>query len=297
MTIQTLDRKPEIAADLRLALPKGRLEAGIGRLLAEAGIQVTPSARNYRPSINLAGTETKILKPQAVVEMLAIGRRDAGFAGADWVAELGADLVEVLDTELDPVRLVVAAPADLLEEGALPDRPLVIASEYARLARRWMRDRGIDGDFVHSYGATEVFPPEDADLILDNTSTGATLAANDLEIVDEVLRSSTRFYATRSAMADPARRERVEAVALLLDSVLQARRRAMVEVNCPKDGLVEILDELPAMRQPTVSQLAGGQGFALKAAVLRSELPALIPRLKAVGATDVVVSRLEQIVP
>jgi len=281
---------------LRLAVPKGRMYEGVVALLAEAGINVTQTARSYRPFITLERCEVKILKPQNIVEMLHEGSRDLGFAGADWVAELDGNLVEVLDTELDPVRLVAAAPADILVEGELPDQPLVVASEYERLTRSWIADRELDAHFVRSYGATEVFPPEDADLIVDNAATGATLEANDLEVVDVLMRSSTRLYASPRAFDDPARRARIDDLTLLVRSVLEARRRVMVEVNIAEDRLPALLEVLPCMRRPTVSQLAGGEGYAVKAAVPRAELPSVVPRIKAAGGTDIVVTRLAQIV-
>src|SRR5258705_12480630 len=117
----------------RIGLPKGRMESAVLPLLADAGIRVRPGARGYRPDVSLAGAEAKLLKPQNIVEMLALGSRDAGFAGADWVAELQADVVELLDTGLDPVQLVAAAPTAMLEDGGLPrilDRRLIVASEY-----------------------------------------------------------------------------------------------------------------------------------------------------------------------
>ena len=81
---------------LQLAIPKGRMYDGIVRLLAEAGIDLTQTVRNYRPHVNLPSCEVKILKPQNIVEMLQAGSRDVGFTGADWVAELDGDLVELL---------------------------------------------------------------------------------------------------------------------------------------------------------------------------------------------------------
>jgi len=282
---------------LRLAVPKGRMYDGVVALLAEAGINVTQTARSYRPFITLERCEVKILKPQNIVEMLHEGSRDLGFAGADWVAELDGNLVEVLDTELDPVRVAAAAPADMLVDGKLPDQPLVVASEYERLTRGWIADRGLDAHFVRSYGATEVFPPEDADLIVDNAATGSTLEANDLEVVDVLMRSSTRLYASPRAFDDPARRTRIDDLTLLVRSVLEARRRVMVEVNIAEDRLPALLEVLPCMRRPTVSHLAGGDGYAVKAAVPRAELPSVVPRIKEAGGTDIVVTRLAQIVP
>ncbi len=281
---------------LQLAVPKGRMYDGVATLLADAGIRITQTARSYRPAISFAGCEVKILKPQNIVEMLTIGSRDVGFAGADWVAELDGELVEMLDTGLDPVRVVAAAPDALLEGGRLPSGVLVVASEYENLTRSWIEQRGLDARFVRSYGATEVFPPEDADLIIDNTATGSTLEANHLEIVDVLMTSSTRLYASPRALENPALRQKIERLVMLVRSVLEARQRVMVEVNVAEDRLTELLAVLPCMRQPTVSSLAAGGGFAVKAAVPRDDLPEVIPRVIAAGGADIVVSRLAQIV-
>ena len=179
----------------------------------------------------------------------------------------------------------------------LGGRQLIVASEYERITRQWMQRRGIDGRFVRTYGATEVFPPEDADIIVDNTATGATLEANALVIVDEVRRSSTRLYASKEAMANAARRARVEDFTLLVRAVLEARRRVMIEVNVAADKLDALLEVLPCMRKPTIAELAEAGGFAVKAAVERPDLPRVIPAIKAAGGTDIVVSRPSQIVP
>ena len=283
---------------LRLALPKGRMQAGVFELLTDANISLRAGGRNYRPVTSLPGLEVKILKPQNIVEMLDAGARDIGFAGADWVAELDADLIEVLDTELDPVRVVAAAPQNLLVDGRLPrNTPLVIASEYARLTRDWIAQQGLDATYLRSYGATEVFPPEDADCIIDNTATGSTLVSNELTIVDEIMTSSTRLYVNPSVMENAPQRDLVETLVMLLRSVLESRRRVMVEVNVAPDRLDEVVAILPCMRVPTVSTLNGDAGFAVKVAVLRTELTSLIPRIKSRGGTDIVVTAPAQIVP
>jgi len=279
---------------IHLGLPKGHMAAGVLDLLADAGITVTPTARGYRPVISLPGFEVKILKPQNIVEMLDLGTRDIGFAGADWVAEMRADLVEVLDTGMDTVRLVAAASEAW---DRLPDRRLVVATEYLNLTQTWVKERELDADVIRSYGATEVFPPEDADVIVDNSATGATLRANGLKVVDVLGESSTRLYASQRAMADPVAKERITDLALLLESVLNARRRVMIEVNAPVDRLEALVELLPSMREATVAPLYGHQGFAVRAAVPRDELPQLIPMIKAAGGTDVVVTNLSQIVP
>ncbi|MHC4607307.1 MAG: ATP phosphoribosyltransferase [Planctomycetota bacterium] len=282
---------------IRLAIPKGRMQDGVVGLLNDARVRLRIDRRGYRPTVSLPGFEAKILKPQNVVEMLQVGSRDLGFAGADWVAELEADLVELLDTGMDSVRVVAAAPTASLVDGKLPKRKLVVASEYERLTKAWIKKKGLDAVFVRSYGATEVYPPEDADCIVDNTQTGSTLRANNLKIVDELMTSSTRLYASPKVLEDPKRRETVDRLVMVLQSVLEARRRVMLEVNVSKDQLEKLIEVLPCMREPTISTLHGEAGFAVKAAVPTEMLPTLIPEIKARGGTDIVVTELAQIVP
>ncbi len=281
---------------IQLGLPKGRMHDGVRQLMAEAGCPVQTTSRNYRASIDLAGFEAKILKPQGIVEMLQAGRRDVGFAGADWVKELDVDLVELLDTGMDKVKIVAAAPENLLEGGELPDRPLVVASEYSRLTQSWIAKRGLSATFLRSWGATEVLPPEDADCIVDNTATGSTLAANRLAIIDTLMTSSTRLYANPRVLEDAAKRSLIEDFVLLLTSVITARDRVMLECNVSKEALERVVQIVPCMREPTISPLYSEAAFAVKVAVPRNKLSALIPGLKRNGATDIVVSRIDQIV-
>jgi len=277
---------------IRLGLPKGRMQEEVLELLQDAGIRLTFGRRGYRPHISLDGFDAKLLKPQNVAEMLHVGSRDLGFAGADWVAELGLDLVELMDTKLDPVRIVAAADPAFDPKGGR----FRVATEYQRLTEAWLRAEGYDGRVVRAYGATEVFPPEDADCVVDNTATGETLRANGLHIFATLMQSSTRLYASPAALEDPAKRREIENFAMLCKSVLDARRRVMIEANVPADRLDAVVAVLPGMGSPTVAHLAGGDGYAVKAAVARAELPVLIPRIKEAGGSDIVVFQLAQIV-
>ncbi len=284
------------ASTIQFAIPKGRMYAEVSRLLEDAGIRITVTARDYRPLIGIPDFTVKILKPRAIVEMLAAGARDLGFAGADWVAESGAELVELLDTGLDPVRLVAAAPRSILAAGGLPDRPLVVATEYVGLAQRWVDSGGIQATLLRSYGATEVLPPEDADCIVDNTASGATLTQNSLEVLDVLMESSTRLYASPRALDLSEKRERIERFVMLVRSVLEARKRVMLELNVPADRLERVIEVLPCMREPTIARLHASDDYAVKAAVLRNQLPRVIPSIKVRGGTDIVVTTPEQIV-
>ena len=279
---------------MRLAIPKGRLEAKTVTLLAEVGVRVAVEERSYRPASDADDLEVKMFKPQNIPAIVALGSADAGFTGHDWVRETGAAVIEVLDLGFDPVRVVAAAAAPDLD--SLRGRAIVAASEYERLTRGFLEAQGFEYTFLRSYGATEVFPPEDADLIVDNVSTGQTLRSHGLHEVAEVLRSTTRFIASPAAMRDPALRGRIEALADLMRAVLRARERVLLEMNVPADRLDAVVAEVPCMKSPTVSPLYGGGGYAVKVAVPRREVPQIVLRLKALGATDILEYDLNKIV-
>jgi len=291
---------------LRVLIPKGRIFDNISRLFAEAGFPFSLTDRAYRPVLgtnqgltNLRFADwldVKIMKPQNVGELLELGSHDAGFTGIDWIRENGSDVEEIMDLGFDKVRIVAAIPAGISEE-ALKSRKIVAATEYVNLAEAWLRSNGYQYRLLRTYGATEVFPPDDADMIIDNTSSGQTLKDNGLKIIATLLESSTRFVASRTAMADSEKRGRIEELVMLFKAVLDGRDRVMLEMNVPKAKFQEIVAGLPAMRSPTVAPLYGDAGYAVKIAVKRDEDPLIIPRLKKAGAVDIVEYDLRKVVP
>ena len=279
---------------LRILIPKGRIFDNVSRLFEEAGFSVALADRTYRPSLGVPWLDAKIMKPQNVGELLEIGSHDAGFTGIDWIKESAADIEEVLDLGFDKVRIVAAVPADYDEE-KLKYKKIVVATEYVNLAEAWLKSTGWQYRILRTYGATEVFPPDDADMIIDNTSSGKTLRDNGLKIIGTLLESSTRFAASRAAMADAEKRSRIEELSMLFRAVLNGRERVMLEMNIPKEQF-ELLAGLPAMRSPTVAPLYGDAGFAVKIAVKKHDVPELIPKLKKLGALDIVEYDLRKVV-
>ena len=281
---------------LRVLIPKGRIFDNVSRLFADAGFPLVMPDRTYRPLSAAPWLDVKIMKPQNVGELLELGSHDAGFTGIDWIKESGADVEELLDLGFDKVSVVAAVPAGI-EDKTLRQKKLVVATEYVKLSEEWLKKQDYQYRILRTYGATEVFPPDDADMIIDNTSTGKTLRDNGLRIVDTLLTSSTRFVASMTAMENKEKRDRIEELVMLFTSVLDGRERVMLEMNLPKNGFDRIAASLPAMRSPTVSPLYGDRGYAVKIAVKKDEIPELIPRLKKLGAADIVEYDLRKVVP
>jgi len=290
----------EMQPPLLLVIPKGRLQEKITLLLARIGIEYSVNNRSYRPVCSDPAIKIKLLKPQNIPSLIALGRHDCGFTGLDWVLEeklaTGRELTELLDLGYDKVRIIAAMPEELARS-SYKDRQLVIATEYQELAKDYVAQKKLNAVLIKTYGATEALPPEDADMIIDNTSTGSTLQMNRLEIVDELMQSTTRFVANKESLTDPWKKEKLEQMTLLMKSTLLAGQRVLLEMNVSPEHFDTLVQSLPCMRSPTVSPLYGNTGYAIKVSVPSVEVPKLIPQIIALGATDILEYRLEKIVP
>lgn len=280
---------------LRLVIPTGRMLDNVVELLADAGLIIRRNGKEYRPAVSDERFEIKLLKAANIPKLVELGAHDIGFSGLDWISETNADVATMLNTGLLPVRIVAAAPVGcdpFIKESA---RPVIVASEYEQLTRRYMESRGSDYRYIRTFGATEVFPPEDADLIVDNVATGRTLAANGLAVVDEILTSSTVLLANHRALDDPAKRLIIDELLLLVQSVLDARCRVLLDLNVSKDRLDAVVAMLPAMKSPTVQPLFGGEAYAVRAAVPRADARDLLIKLRSAGATDILQSEIQRV--
>jgi ATP phosphoribosyltransferase len=280
---------------LKMVVPKGRLFGNVVELLNDAGFGVEVDQRIYTPMVDDPEIEAKIMKPQNIPQLVEFGSHDVGFTGQDWIVETQAHVVDMMDLEFDPVRIVAAAPAGL-DGSDLRSRRILVASEYERISREFLEGGHYDYVLLRTYGATEVFPPEDADMIVDNLSTGRTLQEHNLRILTTIMESSTRFIANEKALEDQWKKEKIGEMQMLFRSVLDARERVMLEMNVSEEDLDRIVDALPCMRAPTVAPLYNQQGYAVKAAVPQREVARLIPQLKRLGATDILEFELRKVV-
>jgi ATP phosphoribosyltransferase len=271
---------------IKMAIPKGKLQVEIVKLLEEIGLSLMGNERNYRPICSDPVFEVKLLKSQNIPSLVDIGQHDIGFAGLDWIAEQKAEVTILKDLGFNPVDIVACIPEDW-DYASLKQRKIIVASEYKLLSNQFLKSQGFDYQLLRSYGATEVFPPEDADMIIDNTSTGTTIKANRLKIVDKVYQSTTQFFANKQSLVDPVKKQIIEDMLLLINGVLNGRKRILLEMNCQKANIDKIVKLLPAMRSPTICQLYQSEDFSIKAAVQKNLVKNLIPKLIQLGATDI----------
>jgi ATP phosphoribosyltransferase len=296
---------------LRLVLPKGSLERATLELFASADLGVIRSSNvDYRAAIDDPRIdEVRILRPQEIPLYVADGLFDIGITGRDWVEERGSDVTSLgvlrySKATANPIRVVLAVPmdspvssvADLAGSGHGASGALRVSTEYPELTRRYFAEHGVNAEVSLSYGATEAKVPDIADCVVEITETGGALRAAGLKIVETLLVSHTELIANPAAAKDPDKRHAMDQLFTLLEGSLEARGKVLVKLNVAAAQLPEVIEVLPSLRSPTVSELFGGGGYAVETVVPKSEINVLIPALKDRGATDIIELALSKIV-
>jgi len=290
---------------LKLVIPKGSLERATFDLFEQADLKVTRgSDREYRGSIEDPRiAAVAILRPQEIPSYIEEGFFDIGVTGEDWIAETGADVVKVTPLAYSkqtdkPVKIVLAAPTSsgiTAPDQIKPDSR--ISTEFPNITRAYFDKLGIPVRIFLSYGATEAKVPEIVDAIVDLTETGSTLRRHGMDIIDVLLESRTQLIANKAAWADPTKKAAIEELRILLQGAVDARGKVLVKLNVQQESLQEVVGLLPAMRAPTVSELAEKGYFAVETIVPKATINTLIPKLKALGAEDIIEIPVSKIVP
>jgi ATP phosphoribosyltransferase len=290
---------------LKLVLPKGSLEKATLDLFEGADLSVVrSSAVDYKASIDDPRiAEVRILRPQEIPRYVGEGLFDIGITGRDWVEETSANVVSLGELRYSkatslPIRVVVAVAGDSPVR-SVADLPqgVRVSTEYPELTRRFFQRHGIEADVRLSYGASEAKIPDIADCIVDITETGRALRAAGLRIIDEILQSYTEVVANPAAHADPAKRHAMGQLMTLLNGTLDARGKVLVKMNVAADSLQAVVALLPALKSPTVNELAGEDGFAVETVVAKRQINTLIPALKDAGATGILELPISKIIP
>jgi ATP phosphoribosyltransferase len=295
-TAKTAQAVPRNGTILRLGLPKGSLEESTFKLFAKAGYPITSSSRGYKPYVEGAAFEVRLIRPQEISRYVAQGFLDAGITGKDWIAENGGGVHVVCDLKYNkatslPARWVLAVPEDSPFKSVKDLQGKRIATEPINLVKAYLKKHGVKAEVEFSWGATEVKVPELVDAIVDITETGSSIRANNLRILDTVMESFPQFVCSKEAWKNPAKRKQIESISLLLTGALNARDKVGLKMNVPEKNLAKILSQLPALRRPTVSPLTDKGWVALE-----TILDERVVRLKELGAEGIIEYPLNKVV-
>jgi len=300
---------------VKFVVPKGSIEEATFQIIERAWqCSVSGRGRIYRVKIADPEIEVKILRPQEIPTYVQEGFHDVGITGKDWIKETNADVKVLLDLEYGKVKQVIAIPEffkfnsldELIDDFAQNKKTLRFSTEYLKSASQYIKSRENykkhfgdleptivtpwsrtgDNKLVEiflSFGATEAKPPEDVDAVFDITETGTTLIQNNLKIIDQVMESTAVLIANKEALKDPIKREKIIDMIVLLRGVVEARKKLHIFVNVEKDNLKALLDILPSLKGPTVSNLSTEGWFGVNTIIDKDEFIRLVPTIRKIA--------------
>jgi ATP phosphoribosyltransferase len=215
---------------IKLALPDGHQQLPTSQFLKRIGLELQGYSEELlepRPSSNLDWVSIKVIRPQDMPLQVANGNFDLAITGEDWLLDHlyrfpTSPVAKLLDIGFGKVSIVAAMSYDvpvanvdelrgLTQSGKLA--PLRVASEYINIADKYLRDNHISPyKLIPTWGASEAFLPEDADLLIDNTETGKTLAQHNLKIVDTLFQSTACLIGNENSLASPDKKQKIDLI-------------------------------------------------------------------------------------
>jgi ATP phosphoribosyltransferase len=266
------------------------------RLLHDAGLVFEEHDRSLVSRVQNFDLDILFVRTNDVIEFVGDGVADLGITGIDLLAETGAELPRIRELGYGHCRLAAAVPNDAPYRTVEELAGLRVATAHPNTSRRFFAERDIPVDIIPISGAVEVAPRLGlAEAIVDLVSTGSTLVMNGLRQIGDVLASQAVLVANPGA--DRERRDELDAIDTMLSAVIAARGRKYLMMNAPATHLPELEELLPALESPTIIPLAHEGMVAVHTVVGADDVWGLLPRLKAAGASGILVLPIEKIVP
>jgi len=280
---------------LKLGLPKGSLQEATLRMFKKAGFNISVSSRSYFPSINDEEIECMLIRAQEMSTYVVDAGLDCGITGCDWIEDNGnlskvqkvADLFYAKQS-LNPVRWVIAVPDNSNIKSIKDLNGKQIATELTNVTKKYLKSKKVDAEVQFSWGATEIKAPALVDAIVELTETGSSLRANNLREIDTVCKSSTWLIANKKSWKNKEKRTKIENIALLLKGAILAEEKVGLKMNVSQKNLKKVISLLPAMKNPTISNLNKKSWYAIETIIDEKTVRILIPKLKAAGAEGII---------
>ncbi|MFM1942034.1 MAG: hypothetical protein RI897_1016 [Verrucomicrobiota bacterium] len=292
------EKKPPV---LRMGLPKGSLQQATLEKMAKAGWNINVGSRSYLPYVDDPELEIRLIRAQEVSRYVEHGYLDCGITGHDWIHENGSKVHEIGEflfskATRQPARWVLAVPENSPVKTVKDLQGKRIATEVVGITKKYLRKHGVKAEVEFSWGATEVKAHELVDAIVEITETGSSLRANKLRIVDTLMLSTPRLIANESAWKDRWKRAKIETMALMLRGALEAETKVGLKMNIEEKKVAALLKALPALRNPTISQLGQPGWVAVETIIDECVVREMIPSLKQAGAEGIIEYPLNKVV-
>jgi len=286
---------------LRFGFPKGSLEKMTLELFKRAGYRIEKRERSYIPFIDDEKLEVLLIRTQEIPIYIEKGVLDVGLAGNDWILERGVDIERVKELVyakrgLGSVKWVLAVSVNSNINRIEDLEGKRIATELVEVTKAYLKEKGVRAEVEFSWGATEIKSPYLADAIVELTETGRSLKANNLRILDTVLKSTTWLIANKSSWKDPWKKEKIESLAILLEGAINGIGKVGLKLNVSEENLEKVMKLLPALRKPTLSRLSEEDWWAIEIVLDERKARELIPQIKKAGGEGIVEYPLNKVI-
>ncbi len=279
---------------LKLGIPKGSLQNATINLFKRSGWKINIEGRSYFPDINDDTIECALCRAQEMSINVESGIIDAGLTGLDWIAEHESDVHVVSDliyskVSARPARWVIAVANDSSIHTLEDLAGKTISTELLQFTKRFFKERNIDVNVKFSWGATEAKIVSGlADAIVEITETESTIRAHNLRVIHEVMETNTQLIANKKTWENPAKREKIEQIAMLLQSALVADKLVGIKLNVPETKIAKVVALLPSLNAPTIASLYQSDWYAVEAIIDTKLVRDLIPQLLKAGAEGII---------
>ncbi len=287
---------------LKLGLPAGSLQKTTIEIFKKAGFNIYLNERSYFPYVDDEEIEVILIRAQEIPRYVEGKVLDAGISGKDWIAETEADVLEVAELTysrqgLKPIKLVLAVPNDASIYSVHDLQGKKIATELVNVTKKFLQQHNVQAAVEFSWGATEVKPPILVDAIAELTETGRSLRANNLRIVETILKSTPRFIVNKESWKIEWKRNKIEQIITLIKGALLAEKKVGLKLNVSLEDLPKVLALLPALRKPTISSLYDEEWVAVETVIDEKIVRDLVYKLKEAGAEGIIEYPLNKIIP
>ena len=287
---------------LKVGIPKGSLENATIELFKKSGWKISVSSRSYFPTVDDDEIRCTLVRAQEMSRFVEIGTLDVGLTGKDWILENASDVLVVQDliyskTSASSARwvLVVAEDSPIRKLKDLEGKK--VFTELVNFTKKFFGERKVKVDVEFSWGATEGKVIEGlCDAIVEVTETGSTLRANGLRIVEELMQTNTQLIANKESYQDSWKREKIEQISLLLQGALKAEGMVGLKMNVSANNLKSVIEILPSITGPTISNLFQSDWFAVEVMVSEKVVRELIPKLLKRGAVGIIEYPLNKVI-
>ena len=287
---------------IKIGIPKGSLEKATMELFQKAGWKISVSSRNYFPSIDDPEIECSLIRAQEMARYIENGVIDMGLTGYDWILENDSDVELLSDLVYSKVSTKkakwVLAVAENSSIKTLEDcAGKTISTELVNFTKRYFEERNIPVKVEFSWGATEAKVVEGlVDAIVEVTETGSTIKAHGLKIIHTLLETNTKLAVNKESLKDEWKKKKIGQIASLLKGALIAENMVGLKMNAPKSSLDAIVEIIPSLNAPTVSELYKSDWVAIEAIISEAVVREIIPKLLAAGADGIIEYPLNKLV-